>query len=130
MLNHIKEFFRNRAERRAVNAIASYWHKQGSIMPFADAATEIWLRARLQEFRVYASTRYLMDQSLTQKQIADDWIEEKIEPMLKSSYLRSEGKMLIGAIREMRDEMFFGEAAKLRREESRRMIAEAKRITA
>lgn len=125
-LNELKAWWNRSEDDRRLFQMARYWAKQGAVAPYMMAEKERWFRLKLEEFRNFASRRYLEDQTLTQAEIADEWIADKIASMLKSSFCREDGLILINAIKGMGIEMFHGAALEARKEESRAMMANAK----
>lgn len=103
-----------RRDNRQLYEAARYWAKQGAVAPYAQAEHERFLRLKLEEFRNFASKRYLEDPRVTQKTIRNEWIEENIKPMLAIPFCAEDGRMLLGAVETMGDEMFHGAARRAR----------------
>lgn len=112
--------------RRRIHQFALYWHSQGAACPYSMAAEEDYLRLKLEQFREFASQRYLEDQSLTQSAIKQEWLDLVVKPMSKSRHTVDSAKLLRGAIQVMGDEMFVREAKRLRREEIQNAVDAAR----
>lgn len=115
-----------REDRKRYHASAMFWHRSGSVSPYADAIHERGLRLKLEEFRNWASARYLADPKLTKDEIKDEWINERLKPGLRSDHLKDDAKSLIVAISAMGEEMFVGLAARRRKEYIDQQVAAAK----
>nr|WP_145959144.1 hypothetical protein [Rhizobium sp. ACO-34A] len=103
-----------------------FWHQSGSLTPYANAVHERALRLKLEEFRNWASARYLADPKLTKDEIKDEWINAELKPGLRSDQLKDDAKSLIVAISAMGEEMFVGLAARRRKEYIDLQVAAAK----
>jgi hypothetical protein len=112
-------------DRRRVDQAAHYWYAQGAISPYAAAEHERILRLKLEEFRTFASRRYLEDQSLTRDQIKQEWLDLVVKPMSRSEFARDDAKALRAAVQVMGDEMFLGAAKRARRTELQRAVSSA-----
>lgn len=115
-----------REDRRRYHQSALFWHRSGSAAPYADAIHERALRLKLEEFRNWASARYVADPKLTKDEIKDEWIAERLKPGLRSDHLKDDAKSLIVAISAMGEEIFVGLAARRRKEYIDQQIAAAK----
>lgn len=113
-------------DRRLVHQIARHWHGQGSVVPYAVAEEERHLRLKLEEFRSFASRRYLEDKSLLLDGIKQEWLTAVVKPMAKSHFTRDGAKALKAAISVMGDEMFVGEAKRARRQELANAVSQAR----
>lgn len=125
LFQRIRAWLDDREDRRRYHESAMFWHRSGSASPYADAVHERALRLKLEEFRNWASARYLEDSTLTKDQIKDEWIAG-LKPGLRSEHLKDDTKSLIVAISAMGEEMFVGLAARRRREYIDLEIAKAK----
>ncbi len=121
-----RAWLEEREDRRRYHESALFWHRSGSVAPYADAIHERSLRLRLEEFRNWASARYLEDQKLTTDQIKDEWIAEKLKPHLRSEFVKEDARSLVVAISDMGEEMFVGLAARRRKEYIDQVVAECK----
>lgn len=113
-------------DRRRLHQIAHYWHRQGSAVPYAAAEEERYLRLKLEEFRNFASRRYLEDQTLLTDEIKQEWLNEVVKPMARLHQTRDSAKALKAAVAVMGDEMFVGEAKRARRREIESAIFKAR----
>ena len=133
MFNFIRAYvasFMKRADERAYNReiyrAARYWSRQGSVSPYAQAAVEMALRMKLEECRSYVCRRYLEDTTQQVEVLKGEWIAANISPMLASSFCREDGVTLLAAVQGMGEEVFFGAAARARRNEIDAAVAKAK----
>lgn len=115
------------ADRRRWRESAWFWHKSGALSPYAAATHERALRFRLEEFRAYASRRYLEDPSVPMDDVKQEWLDQNVKPMAKIELLREDAKSLKAAIASMpMSEALVGLAAKRRKEYIDAAIADAK----
>jgi len=112
-------------DRRRVHQIASHWYQKGSFVPYAVAEEERYLRLKLEEFRNFASHRYLDDQSLLIDDIKQEWLSAVVQPMARFSQTRESAKLLKAAVAVMGDEMFVGAAKRARQRELAEAVAQA-----
>lgn len=103
-----------------------YWQKAGALMPFSAGAEERAMRLKLEEFRNYASKRYLEDPSLLREDIKQEWLDQVVKPMARIECCLDRAKALKAAVQVIGDEMFVGLAAKQRKAYIDKSIAEAK----
>lgn len=104
---------------------ALYWHRTGAVSPYSVATHERHLRLKLEEFRGYASRRYLEDSSLTLDIIKQEWLDIEVKPMAKCDLLREDAKSLKAAVSMMGTEAFTGEAARVRKAHVAAAVIEA-----
>lgn len=122
-----KRWLDEREDRRRLHQSASFWHRAGALSPYSAAVHERSLRFRLEEFRNFASRRYLEDSTLTLDDIKQEWLDDNVKPMAKIDLLREDAKSLKAAIAAMPGhEVFVGLAAKRRKEYIDKAIADAK----
>ncbi|TCU34085.1 hypothetical protein [Rhizobium azibense] len=123
----IREWLADVRYRRRIRQIALYHQRSGAIAPYAVAAHEIYLRRKLEDFRDFASKRYLDDRSLTLDEIKQEWLDIVVKPMARSEFTRDDAKSLKAAIVAIpNSETFVGEAKKAREADIREAIATAK----
>lgn len=122
MLSAFLDWWDNYIDSRRVHQAAHYWHAQGVVSPYAAAEGERILRLKLEEFRNFASRRYLEDPTLTRDQIKQEWLDQIVKPMSRSEFGRDDAKALRAAVQVMGDEMFHGAAKRARLEELARSV--------
>jgi hypothetical protein len=127
IIARFNEFRDSWADSARFHRMVQYWRSVGALDPYAQAEEERALRFRLEEFRNFASRRYLEDQSLTRDQIKGEWLAEVVGPMAKVPQAREAAKCLKAAVAAAGDEMFVGAAAQARREEIKKAIADARK---
>ena len=112
---------------RMIHQIAIHHHRAGVVGPYSAAAHEMYLRRKLEEFRDFASRRYLEERSLTLDDIKQEWLDLVVKPMAKSQFTRDDAKCLKAAIVAITHrEAFVGEASKARQADMRTAIATAR----
>lgn len=127
IIEKIKSWYANYRYRRMIHQIALHHHRAGAINPYAVAAHEMFLRRKLEDFRDFASKRYLEDRTLTLDQIKQEWLDLVVKPMAKSEFTRDGAKALKAAIVAIpHRETFVGEAKKARDDDVRAAVAMAK----
>ncbi len=98
-------------QRRRLHKIARIHHQAGNASPYAAAAYEIYLRHKLEDFRDFASKRYLEDRSLLLDDIKDEWLKLVVKPLASCQFTRDDAKALKAAIVAItHQEAFVGEA--------------------
>lgn len=127
MLRRLMDWLETWNNKRRMHQVAHYWASQGSLTPYAAAAHELFLRHKLENFRDFASQRYLEDRSLTLIDIKNEWLDLVVKPMAKSEFTRDEAKSLKAAIVAItHSETFVGEAKKARASDIAAAIKTAK----
>lgn len=129
MLKRFMNWLDSYLDNRSLHQSAHYWAKQGSVTPYAEAELERALRMRMEECRNYVCKRYLEDPTQILSDLKNEWIEDNITPMLKSSICREDGKTLLAAITGMGEEIFVGKAAKMRRLEINAAVVSAEKAS-
>lgn len=110
-----------------VHQVALHHHRAGVVSPYAAAAHEMFLRRKLEDFRGFASRRYLEDRALTLDDIKQEWLDLVVKPMAKSEFTREDAKSLKAAIAAIpHRECFVGEARKTREADIRAALATAR----
>jgi hypothetical protein len=117
MLRNLFQWWEDHQDRQRIHALARYWHQQGAVSPYSMAEEERYLRLKLEEFRSFASRRYLEDQKLLLDDLKQEWLDLSVKPMSRLPETRETAKTLKAAIAVMGDEMFVGEAKRVRRSE-------------
>ncbi|NEI71021.1 hypothetical protein GR212_15690 [Rhizobium lusitanum] len=113
--------------RRLVHQVALHHHRAGAIAPYAIAAHELYLRRKLEDFRDFASQRYIEERSLTLNEIKQEWLNLVVKPMAKSEFTRDDAKALKAAIVAIgHNEAFVGEARAVYQDDLRQAIDSAK----
>lgn len=112
--------------RRMVHQIAMHHQRAGVIAPYAAAAHELYLRRKLEDFRGFASSRYLEDRTLTLDGIKQEWLDIVVKPMAKVDIATNDAKALKAAIVAIpHSEVFIGEAKKARKADVAAAVASA-----
>lgn len=78
--------------RRLTHRIATYYGRAGAVGPYAAAALELYLRRKIEEFRDFASARYLEDPTLTLADIKQEWLTLVVKPMARSEFMHDNAK--------------------------------------
>ncbi len=99
--------------RRLTHRIATYYGRAGAVGPYAAAALELYLRRKIEEFRDFASARYLEDPTLTLADIKQEWLTLVVKPMARSEFMHDNAKALRAAIEAIPHREAFVGAAKL-----------------
>lgn len=126
-LKRFRAWLDEREDRRRYHESALFWHRAGALSPYSEAIHERALRLKLEEFRNYASRRYLEDSSLLPDDLKDEWLKAEIGPMAKSELTRDNAKAIKAGVLAMGEEMFVGLAARRRKEYIDAAIADARR---
>lgn len=106
----VAAWLRDHRDRERIRSIARYWHRNGAVSPFSAAVEENYLRLKLEQFRDFASERYLADRNVARDDIKQEWLDLVVKPMAKSPHTREAAKALKAAIQVIGDEMFVGAA--------------------
>ena len=128
MFKLIRKWLNERAERAEFMESVHHWHRAGASAPFAAASDERRLRLKLEEFRNFASKRYLEDPTLLPADLKQEWLEEEVKPMAKCEFTRDAAKALRVAVQVMGEEMFVGLAAQRRKEHMEATVRECKEL--
>lgn len=127
MIENIRSWFESWRYRRMIHQAATHYHNAGDHTPYAAAAHEMFLRGKLEEFRDFASVRYIEDRSLTLVDIKDEWLKKVVKPMADSPFTREDAKALKAAIAVITHrEAYIGEAKKLHDAEIKSAITTAR----
>jgi hypothetical protein len=116
----------DRRDRSQFMKSVRHWDRAGALSPYSAAAEERALRMKLEDFRNFASRRYLEEPALSLDDIKQEWLDIEVKPMAKVESCRNHAKALKSAIQVMGDEMFVGLAAKQRKAYIDQAIADAK----
>src|SRR3546814_6897549 len=88
---------------------------------------EMFLRGKLEQFRDFASARYLENRSLTLDDIKQEWLDLVVKDMAKSPFTRENAKALkAGIVAMTHEEAFIGEAKKARQADVKAAVATAR----
>lgn len=127
IIEKLKTWYANRRFNAMIHEAAMHYHRAGSVAPYMMAAHEMYLRRKLEDFREFASTRYLEDRTLTLDEIKQEWLDLVVKPMAKSEFCRDDAKALKAAIVAITDsETFVGEARRVRNADIQQAVAIAK----
>lgn len=127
IIDKIKSWYADYRHRQFIAGIVHHYYRAGALNPHVAAVTELYLRRKIEEFRVFASKRYLEDRTLTLDEIKQEWSDLVIKPMAKSEFCREDAKALKAAIVAITDsETFLGEARRVRNADIQQAVAIAK----
>lgn len=127
LIDKLRTWYDNYRRNRMIHQIAMHHHRAGAIAPYAVAAHEMYLRRKIEDFRDFASKRYLEDRTLTLNDIKQEWLDLVVKPMAKSEFCRDDAKCLKAAIVAITDaDTFVGEARKARDADINRAVEAAK----
>lgn len=127
IIEKIKSWYADYRHRQFVAGIVHHYYRACALNPHVAAVTELYLRRKIEDFRIFASKRYLEDRTLTLDAIKQEWSDLVIKPMAKSEFCRDDAKCLKAAILAITDsETFLGEARKVRDANIRHVIDAAK----
>lgn len=127
LIDSIRSWYAAHRRNRIIHHIATHYSRAGAIAPYAVAAHEMYLRRKIEDFRDFASKRYLEDRTLTLNDIKQEWLDLVVKPMAKSEFCRDDAKCLKAAIVAITDaDTFVGEARETRDGDIRRAVAAAK----
>jgi hypothetical protein len=127
MFTTIRRWIAQTRYRRMVHQIARHYHGTGAVSPYAAASHEMFLRRKLEDFRDFASKRYMEDRSLTLDEIKQEWLDIVVKPMAKYTFTREDAKCLKAAISAIsHQESFVGEAKMTYQSDIKSAIALAK----
>lgn len=103
--------------------IVRYHKRAGSLMPTLSALDEIRMRGLLEEFRDYATERYITD-AMEIGDIKDAWFRDRLRPMSKAIG-QKKARAIRDAIKAMPpDEVLHPDALRLWWQDSRRMASD------
>jgi hypothetical protein len=127
IIQNLRNWWADRRFRRMVHQVAIIHHRAGVVGPYAAAAHEMHLRRKLEDFRDFASKRYLDDRTLTLDAIKQEWLDLVVKPMASSPFTREDAKCLKAAIVAITyAETFVGEARKARDADVKAALATAR----
>src|SRR3546814_19117532 len=98
--------------------------RAGVVGPYAAAAHEMFLRGKLEQFRDFASARYLENRSLTLDDIKQEWLDLVVKDMAKSPFTRANATALkAGIVAMTHAEALIGESKQAQQADAKAPVA-------